>query len=113
MNKEQINNILNDLKKDLDIKEKIKIEIKPMKIKAGSISLNKNIIRLNKNILPQLDTQCIKYLILHELLHLQLKNTHHSKQFYETLYSKIDKDQINEIEKKIFASLLKLNGILL
>ncbi|MEM2294120.1 MAG: YgjP-like metallopeptidase domain-containing protein [Nitrososphaerota archaeon] len=113
MNKEEINSMLNDLKQDLDIKEKIKVEVKPMKIKAASISLNKNTIRLNKNLLPQLEPQCIKYLILHELLHLKLKNIHHNNHFYEILYNKVDKEQLSEIERKIFASLLKLNGILL
>lgn len=113
MNKEQINNILNDLKQDLGIKEKIKLEIKPMKIKAASISLNKNIIKINKSLLPQLDPQCVKYLILHELLHLKLKNTYHNNNFYEILHNKIDEEQLNEMEKKIFASLLKLNGLLL
>jgi predicted metal-dependent hydrolase len=113
MNREQINSILNEIKQDLDIKEKIKIEIKPLKVKAASISLNKNIIRINKNILPELDPECIKYLILHELLHFKLKNTYHDSSFYEILYNKIDKEQLNEIERKIFALLLKLNGMLL
>ncbi|MFN4046688.1 MAG: SprT-like domain-containing protein, partial [Acidilobaceae archaeon] len=90
MNKDMLKDIVNKIKTDLNISEEIKIELKPMKTKAASISLRRNIIRINKNILPHLDQESIKYLILHELIHYKLKNRYHNSDFYRQLYEKMD-----------------------
>jgi len=112
MNREQLNEILKQLKNELEIKEHIKIELKPMKTKAASISLSKNTIRINKNIITNLDTECIKYLLLHELIHYKLKSTYHNREFYNQLTDKINKTKAKELERKILATLLQLNHIL-
>ncbi|MEM3640603.1 MAG: YgjP-like metallopeptidase domain-containing protein [Candidatus Bathyarchaeia archaeon] len=112
LNKEQLNEILNEIKQDFNISEKIKIELKPMKTKAASISLKRNIIRINKNILPSLDQECIKYLILHELAHYKLKSKYHNGDFYKQLHEKVNDVEAKGLERKILASLLELNDIL-
>lgn len=112
MNREQLKEILHEIKKDLEISEKIKIELKPMKTKAASISLKRSTIRINKNILQNLDQDCVKYLILHELAHYKLKNTYHNNDFYKQLNKKINSVKAKELERKILTSLLELNNIL-
>lgn len=112
MNKEQLKEILNELKDNLNISENIKIELRPMKTKAASISLKKNTIRINKNIIPTLTPDCIKYLILHELTHYKLKSTYHNGDFHKQINKKIANAKAKELERKILRSLLKLNDIL-
>ena len=112
MNKKQLTETLNEIKQDLGISEKIKIELKPMKTKAASISLNKNKIRINKNLLPNLDPECIRYLILHELIHHKLKSTYHNQEFQKQLTQKINEEKAKQLERKILTTLLQINHIL-
>lgn len=112
MSKEQLKEVLNEIKQDLSISEKIKIELKPMKTKAASISLKRNTVRINKNILPRLDKECIKYLMLHELAHYKLKSKYHNGDFYKKIYEKVGDAKAKELERRILTSLLELNHIL-
>ena len=112
MNSNQLRETLNKLKERLNITESIRIELKPMKTRAASISLKKNTIRINKNLVALLDNECIEYLILHELTHYKLKTTYHDNTFYEELNRWINPAKIKELERKILTSLLKLNHIL-
>jgi len=112
MNRNQLKEILNQLKKELGIQELIKLELKPMKTKAASISLRKSTIRINKNIIPNLDTECIKYLLLHELIHYKLKSTYHNGEFHKQLANEIDENKAKQLERKILTTLLQLNHIL-
>jgi len=95
MNRKQLKEILNELKNEFKISDPIKIELKPMKTKAASVSLSKSIIRINKNIIPNLDTECLKYLILHELIHYKLKSTYHNGLFHKELNRKISETEAN------------------
>jgi len=112
MNSKQLRETLNKLKERLNITERIRIELKPMKTRAASISLKKSTIRINKNLIAFLDNECIEYLILHELIHYKLKTTYHDNTFYEELNRWINPAKIKELERKILTSLLKLNHIL-
>ncbi len=112
MNKDQLKEILSQVKSDLGIPEEIRIELKPMKIKAASISLRRNVMRINKNIIPHLDQESIKYLILHELIHYKLKSRYHNGDFYKQLYEKVEPEKARELERRILTSLLEINNIL-
>ena len=112
MNTKQLKEILNKLKEDLGIQDKIKLTLKPMKTKAASISLKKNTIRINKNLISKLDLDSIEYLMLHELIHYKLKSTHHNGKFYELLEKRIDPEKAKQIERNIITNLLKQNHIL-
>ncbi len=103
--------ILNELKKELNISEKIRLEIKPMKTKAASFSFKTNTIRINKNLIKNLDLESIKYLILHELIHYKTQSKYHNDNFYKQLYKKISKIKAQELDKKIITALFELNGI--
>ena len=98
--------ILNEMKKELGISEDVKVVVKPMKTKAASVTLGKNEIRINRNLLS-LDEDCIRYLILHELIHIKLKTKYHTEAFYKILYRIFEKSKIEKIENEILHKLLK------
>jgi len=100
-------------KEELEIAkdEKIRIVLRPMKIKAASISLKNGTIRLNKNLIPKLDEESIKYLLLHELIHYKQRSANHNGNFQKQLNSKIEETKNREIENKIITCLLELNNI--
>lgn len=112
MNKEQLRKTLYELKESLAISDNIKIELTSMKTKAASISLKRNTIRLNKNIVYTLDQDCIEHLIVHELTHYKLGNTYHNREFHEQINKCIENAKSKETERKILQSLLKSNNVL-
>jgi len=113
LNRSYLRKILDKLKKELDISEgeKLRLELRPMKTKAASISFKRKVIRINKNLIPILDEDCIKYLILHELIHYKLKSTYHNSKFQKQLNKKINDTKIKELERKIITNLLRLSNI--
>ena len=112
MNRKQLSEILNQLRFELDIDDHIKLELRPMKIKAASISLEKNTIRLNKDLIQNLDEECIRYLLLHELLHYKLKNTYHNSEFRKQLTDKLGENKATQLERKIVTALIRLNHMI-
>jgi len=112
MNRKQISEILNQLRSELDIDDHIKLELRSMKIKAASISLEKNTIRLNKDLIQNLDEECIRYLLLHELLHYKLKNTYHNGEFRKQLTDKLGENKATQLERKIVTALIRLNRMI-
>ena len=61
----------------------IKINIRKMKTRWGSCIASKNTIILNRDLIKA-PKYCIKYVILHELIHMI--HNEHSKEFYDFLY---------------------------
>lgn len=62
----------------------VKINIRKMRTRWGSCIVHKNTIILNKDLIKA-PKYCIKYVILHELLHMLYKE--HSKEFYDFLFT--------------------------
>lgn len=109
MDRDILLTILDEVKDRLGVKDSIKLELKSMKVKAASISIKRGIIRLNKDLIKDLDTDAIRYLIIHELIHYKLKSKYHSKEFYEYINKEINEDNRVDLEKKIIKRLLQLN----
>jgi predicted metal-dependent hydrolase len=76
-------NTINELNLN-DKKANIKIKIKPLKRKIASISLTNKTIYINKNILPYLSDEEIRFILAHELLHLKY-GKYHINEFEEEL----------------------------
>lgn len=110
IDREMITRILEELKAVLNIKDKIRLELKPMKTKAASISLKRGAIRLSKFLAPKLNEGIVKNLILHELARLNLNTTYHRKDFYNLIYNIISKGNLKKFEKEILAKLMELNS---
>ena len=101
--------ILEEFKAILGITDKVRLELRPLKTKAASISLRRKVIRLSKYVVPRLDKISLRYLVFHELVHLRLRTIHHTKEFYELIYSVFDEETVKRAEEKILASLIELN----
>ncbi|AAB99223.1 TPA: M48 family metallopeptidase [Methanocaldococcus jannaschii] len=80
---EILSNTINELNLN-DKKANIKIKIKPLKRKIASISLTNKTIYINKNILPYLSDEEIRFILAHELLHLKY-GKYHINEFEEEL----------------------------
>ncbi|WP_250674110.1 SprT family zinc-dependent metalloprotease [Paraclostridium ghonii] len=61
----------------------VKINVRTMKTRWGSCISRKNTIILNKELIKA-PKYCIKYVILHELIHMMYND--HNKEFYDFLY---------------------------
>lgn len=77
----KLKEILEELKKELGIKERVKIVKKDYKRKLGSVSIEKKEIRISKKILN--DEKLLRKVLYHELLHIKLKTKWHTPEFWE------------------------------
>ena len=102
--KELTNKALNSL----NINDKIKIEIKPMKQDIASFSFKTKTLRLNKYVVENFDDELLYYIILHELIHFKTNSLYHGIDFYEELKKHYSEEQCDEIELKIIQKLIML-----
>ena len=90
-----LEDLLEKIKKELGIEEKVKIELKDYKKLIASTSLKKNIIRINRKIIDKdfvekklgyrtYEDFIIK-ILKHELMHIKLKTKWHIPQYFEKL----------------------------
>jgi len=77
----RLREILEEIKAELGLEDEIKIIKKNYKRKLASVSLDKRIIRINKNILD--DEDLVRKVIHHELLHIKLNTKWHTPEFWE------------------------------
>ncbi|GAB6064945.1 M56 family metallopeptidase [Aquifex pyrophilus] len=97
---EKINLTLCKLKEKLGIKENVKVRLKPFKRKIASVSLRKNTIYLNSEVIQRLTDKELEYIIAHELLHLKY-GVFHTKEFENELKKLFDKNLELRILKRI------------
>ena len=72
------------------------------KKELASVSFHSKTIRLNKHVVDKLDLDLLRYLILHELVHLKLQHAAHNREFYDLLASYLPKP-INWYDRKIMS----------
>ena len=92
--------IITEAKKELSIEEEIKLSVKPMQKKIASISLNKKVLSVNKEMLKILSHEEIRFVIYHELLHLK-----HGKYHTVSFKKELSKYFSIEEEKKLYRKL--------
>ena len=86
--------------------EKVKIRIVPMKRKIASFSFKTRTLRLNRNAVEILDEEQLKFIILHELIHLKIKDINHGSLFLEELRKHYSKEEAEQIELEIIKTLV-------
>jgi len=77
--------LLEEAKSITGVDGNVRILLYPMKHKLASISLKTRTIRLNKHIALKLSEETLRYVIVHELIHLKLKTVSHSLAFHKEL----------------------------
>ncbi len=90
-----LKDLVEEIKKELGIEEKVKIELKNYKRLIASTSLEKNIIRINRKILDkdfvekklgyENHEEFVMKVLKHELMHIKLKTRWHVPQYFEKL----------------------------
>ena len=109
MNRERIRLLFKELSDQLGINDRVRLELRFMRTKAASVSIRRKVVRLNKGLIEKLQEDSLKYLILHELVHLKLQTTYHDEKFYNLIHSIFDENKTKELEGEILASLIEMN----
>ncbi len=77
--------LLDELISLVNINHPVYIRRIAFKRQIASVSFRNNFIRLNKHLANKLDPELLKYILLHELIHLKLGHPYHDKNFYQAL----------------------------
>lgn len=105
---------LKELMYELGIEEEVKLKVVPMKQKIASLSLKTKILRLNQKAVEILSDKELRYILLHELIHLKTKNVVHGYLFFEELKKYYSNDEIENLETNIIENFIftmcTLNG---
>jgi len=108
----EVATILEEVKNLLGINDEVKLEFKPYKTRAACIDLKRHILVINSHLL-NLGKDVIKYVVLHELVHLKLGTPYHDARFQTLVdrYAKVLGIDRAECEAKITKRLLEINGL--
>jgi predicted metal-dependent hydrolase len=108
MNIEKLVELLEDCKRLVGYDGVVKVKLKPYKIKAATVNLKRKTIYINPYMLD-LGDEVVRYLLVHELLHLKLNTLNHNSEFYKALTAIIPEDAIEGYRRLIIGKLLELN----
>ena len=108
---EMLKNLLIELKKEVGVDKDVKLKIIPMKEKIASLSIYTKILRLNRNVVEKLDEEELKYILLHELIHLKVNDVNHGSLFMKELEKYLEFEKTREIEIEIIKKLILEKGI--
>jgi len=108
----EVKAILEEVKAVVGIDGEVEIEIKPYKTRGASIDLRRRALTINSHLLD-LGEDVVKYLVLHELVHLKLQTRHHGAKFQALMrqYAKVLGIDLAECQHKIARRLLEVNGL--
>ena len=106
--KEVIEEILREYKSKLEINEDVKIKVKNYKTRAAFSNLVTKTIYINRNLLD-LGKDVLRYLMLHEMLHIKLNSKYHNGSFYKMFCELMSLEEMTSIRTKIRERLLRIN----
>jgi len=103
---------LEEYKKLIGVEREVRLRLKVYKTRAATADLSRGVLILNKSLLD-LGEDVVKYLILHELVHLKLGSPHHDARFWKLLehYAHALGIDILSAQNKIIGKLFEINGI--
>lgn len=100
-----IEEILRECKTLLGIDEHVKVKVKSYKTRIAFCNLKNKTIYINENLLD-LGEDTLRYIILHELLHIKLNSKYHNEMFHKLLHEIIPPQRAKAIRKAIFEKIL-------
>ncbi len=104
---EKLKNLLTEIKKEIGVDKEVKLKIVPMKEKIASLSIDTRILRLNRNVVEKLDEEELRYILLHELIHLKVNDVNHGLLFMKELEKYLEFEKTREIEIEIIKKLIQ------
>jgi len=102
---DKVNEILEKYKRSLSINEDVKIKLRRYKTKSAFVNLKTRTIFINE-LLLDLGDEVLRYLVLHELIHLKLNSKYHDSEFNKILYSYIPPEKVSKLRELITHKLL-------
>jgi predicted metal-dependent hydrolase len=106
----RVKDILQELMKEMEISENIRLKIVPMKKKIASLSLATNVLRFNRNVVKFLNDEEIRYILIHELIHLKIRDVNHGSLFLRELSKYYNPRETYHLEIEIIRKLSKLTS---
>jgi predicted metal-dependent hydrolase len=88
----------------LGIGEEVKVKLKNYKVRSAFCNFRTRTIYLN-SILIDLGEEVIRYLLLHELIHIKQGNRYHNNEFYRLLYKFIPPEKVDTVRERIIEAL--------
>lgn len=107
---ERIKKILDELMKEMEINEAIKLKIIPMKQKVASLSFKTKILRLSRKAIEVLNDEEIRYILTHELIHFKIRSANHGTLFLHELEKYYNPKESFILEVKIIKKLIEDYG---
>jgi len=104
---ERVKKILNELIKEMDIDKTIKLIIVPMRQKVASLSFKTKLLRLNHKAVKVLNSEEIRYILIHELIHFKVKDINHGSLFLRELEKHYTLEEAYNFEIEIIKKLLE------
>ncbi|PVU72755.1 hypothetical protein DDW07_02145 [Acidilobus sp. SCGC AC-742_E15] len=101
-----IKKVLSEYSLILGIKDNVKVKVRRYKTRAASSNITTGTIYINKDLLD-LGEDVIRYLILHELVHIKLRSRYHDERFYTTLYFFMPPEEVDAIREAIMKRMLQ------
>ncbi len=105
---ERVKEILNELMREMEIDETIKLRIVPMKQKVASLSFKTRVLRLNRKAVEVLNDEEIRYILIHELIHFKTKDVNHGSSFLCELEKHYSLEEAYNFEIEIIRKLLEV-----
>ena len=104
---ERVKKLLNELMKEIEIDETIKLRIVPMNQKVASLSFKTRVLRLNRKAVEVLNGEEIRYILTHELIHFKIKDINHGSSFLCELEKHYSLEEAYNFEVEIIGKLLE------
>ena len=101
-----IERVLSEYRLMLGIGDDVKVKVRRYRTKAASSNIKTRTIYINEDLLD-LSEDIIKYLVLHELLHIKLQSKYHDERFYAMLHFFIPPEEVDTIREVIMKRMLQ------
>ena len=101
-----IKKVLSEYSLILGIRDNVKVRVRRYKTRAASSNITTATIYINNDLLD-LGEDVIRYLILHELVHIKLRSRYHDERFYTMLYFFMPPEEVDAIREVIMKRMLQ------
>ncbi len=110
MSGREIKKIVEKVSFQLGIKRQIYVRVVSFKNKLASVSFTSGILRINRDFVHLSNLSLLKYIIIHELVHIKLGHHYHNDEFYQEIKKYLNKN-VSGYDKKVYNLIIKLNKL--
>ena len=109
MSGREIKKIVDELSYHIGIKRRLFVRIVSFRSKVASVSFVNGTLRLNRDFVRLSNTSLLRYIIIHELIHIKLGHHYHNDEFYREIKKYLDHD-IARYDKQVLDLMMKINN---